>query len=609
MDTYKSETGFRKQSSAAASTRPPLVSADNKNGITRRSQTREVSSRYRSPTPGAGGPQRCPSPNARRPSSTSIPKRAISAERKRPTTPSSPPSPSPTTPIHDTTGEMHLTPRKMLSDKLPKSLWPSTMRSLNVSFQSDNLKVPIGKREKTVSHTPSDRTLRPSSNLARKSETPERKKSPLKGNNSADQLESSKPVRTLRPSPNLVRKSETPEKKRSPLKGKNSADQLENSKPVDSLHSQHRWPNRTSGKTFTSLNRSDATDKVNKTSVSYSRPVSPSIRRLSMDGISRPLQTSSSDTSSCRSSVDDGSLRIPKIFSSSSSDRTLLMNAAARALSLPTPGSRAPSPSVSRGISPSRARVGTPSSRGTSPARLRPSSPSRQSQNSSSVFSFIAEIKKGKKAANNIEDVHQLKLLYNRHLQWRYANARTNAALHSQKAKAERMLYNTWRIILDLSDSVTEKRSNLQQLRLKLKLYSIVVNQVTFLDEWASFEREHTNSLTCSIQDLQASTLRIPLTEGARGDIKSVTAAVCSALDVMKAMGASLSSILSKMQGMNFLVSELADVAAREKAMLNECTSVFASSAALQVEEHSLRTHLLQMKQARRKDDPSIFGY
>lgn len=39
------------------------------------------------------------------------------------------------------------------------------------------------------------------------------------------------------------------------------------------------------------------------------------------------------------------------------------------------------------------------------------------------------------------------------------------------------------------------------------------------------------------------------------------------------------------MQGMNCLVSELADVAAREKAMLNECTSVFASSAALQVRD------------------------
>lgn len=405
MDIYKPEIGFGKQSSTAATTRPPLVSADNKNGITRRSQTREVSSRYRSPTPlGARGPQRCPSPNARRTSSTSIvcaPKRAISAERKRPSTPLSPPSPSPSTPILDTTADVLLVPRKMSSDKLPKSLWPSTMRSLNVSFQSDNLAVPIGKREKTVSHTLSDRTLRPSLNLAKS----------------------------------------TPDRKRSPLKGKNSADQLENSKPIDSLHArrvdQHRWPSRTSGKTSTSLNRSDITDKVNKTSVSHSRPVSPSVRRLSLDGTIKPLQKSSSDILSCRSSVDDGSPRIRRTNSSSSSDRTLLMNAAARALSLPTPASRPPSPSVSRGISPSRSRVVAPSSRGTSPARLRPSSPSRQSQNSSSVFSFIADIKKGKKAANNIEDVHQLRLLYNRHLQWRYANARTNAALHSQKAKAE----------------------------------------------------------------------------------------------------------------------------------------------------------------------------
>ncbi|KAI3444042.1 hypothetical protein Pfo_000707 [Paulownia fortunei] len=563
MDVCESEKALEKQSTAET-TRPPLVSADRKNGTTRRSQTREVSSRYRSPTPlAASGPKRCPSPNASRTSSTStvsVPKRAISAERKRPSTPPLPRSPSPSTPVRDTTAEMLLASRKTVSNKLPESLWPSTMRSLSISFQSDTFSVPIGKREKTVSRTPSDRTLRPSSNVAHKVETPR----------------SGKP---------------TPERQRSPLKGKNSADQLENSKPVDSLHAhlvdQHRWPSRTSGKMSTVLNRSDITDKMNKTSsLSHSRMVTPSLRRLSLDGTSKPSQKSASDLVMLIShdesgkeilngrSVGDRSLRIQRPGSSSSSDRSSLANAAARALSLPTPGSRPPSPSVSRGVSPSRAKAVNPSSRGTSPARVRPSSPSRQPQNSTSVLSFIADIKKGKKAANNIEDVHQLRLLYNRHLQWRYANARTDATLHSQKAKAEKMLYSVWRIIVDLWDSVKEKRSDLQQLRLKLNLYSVLDNQVTCLDEWASIERDHTNSLTWAIQDLQASTVRIPVTGGARGDIKTVKAAVCSAVDVMKAMGSSLCSILSQVEGMNCLVSELADVAAHERAMLDECESL-----------------------------------
>lgn len=422
MDVCESEKAVGKQSTTVT-LRLPLVSADNKNGATtRRSRTREVSSRYMSPTRSAATvPKRCPSPIAGRASTAPtvpLPKRAVSAERRRPSTPSSPRTRSPSTPVQDTAAAMQLTPRKASVNKSsPESLWPSTMRSLNVSFQSDT-----GKKEKPVSRTPSDRTLKPPSNVARKGETP------------------------------TVRKP-TPEKRRSPLKGKNSADQLENSKPVDSLPScqldQHRWPSRTSGRASPIPSRSGITEKPNQTpSLSHSRMVTPSLRRLSLDGTSKPVRRSASDllmpTSHvesekqmfCGSAFHDGSQKVQRPSSSSSSERSSLMSAAARTQSLPIPRSRPSSPSVPRGVSPSRGRIGNPSSRGTSPARVRPSSPSRQPQDTS-VLSFIADIKKGKKAANDIEDVHQLRLLYNRHLQWRYTNARADAAMRAHKAKAE----------------------------------------------------------------------------------------------------------------------------------------------------------------------------
>ncbi|KAG6411519.1 hypothetical protein SASPL_129602 [Salvia splendens] len=622
MDVCESEKAVGKQF-ITVTLRPPLVSADKKNGApTRRSRTREVSSRYMSPRRSAESvPKRCPSPNAGRastPLNVSLPKRAVSAERRRPTTPSSPRSPSPSTPVRDTAAAMLVTPRKASVNKsLPESLWPSTMRSLNVSLQPDVVGAPSGKKEKTISRMPSDRTLKPPSNVAGKGETPTARKP-------------------------------TPEKKRSPLKGKNSSDQLENSKPVDSFHSspldQHRWPSRTSGRASSIPSRSFVTDKVNQTpSLSDSRIVTrPSLRRLSVDRTNRPVRKSatgllmpashfeSEKQMFCGSAFHDGSQKLQRPSSSSSSERASLMSAAARIQSLPIPRSRPSSPSVSRGVSPSRGRIGNPSSRGTSPARVRPSSPARQPQDTS-VLSFIADIKKGKKAANDIEDVHQLRLLFNRHLQWRYTNARTNAAMRSHKAKAEKMLYNIWMIILDLSDSVRKKRSNLQQLQLKLKLYSLLVNQESYLHEWASIERDHTNSITRVIQDLQASTLRIPVAEGMKVDIRSVKGAICSAVNVMSSMASSLSPRLQKMEDMNSLVSELADVAARERAMLNECESLFGSIAALQksiiehliktisslasdrrlfeccyetmiddaqVEEDSLRTHLSQLKQS-----------
>ncbi|CAA2999568.1 Hypothetical predicted protein [Olea europaea subsp. europaea] len=600
MDACESEQALQKRLTEETK-RPPLVSADNKNETTRRSRTREVSSRYRSPTPSADtSPKCCHSPTVKASSASTLraPKRAISAERKRPSRPSSPPSPSPSTPIHETTAEMLFASRKIEGNKLPESLWPSTMRNRGVSFQSDTLTLPINKMEKPGSHALLDCNLKPSSNIAhRQGETPP---------------ESRKP---------------TPQRKSSPHKGKNSANQSENSRPVNSLHTrlldQHQSPSRTRGKVSSYiLNRSvDITEKNSKmSSFSHSGMGSHPQRRLSFDGATRPLQKSSSDLLSsvssdeCESSssnccsTDVSSLLIQKPSSSSSFDRTPFVNPAVRSQSL-CRGSRPASPSLTKGIIPSRAKtVSSSSSRGPSPARVRPSSPSRQPQSSTSVLSFIADIKKGKKAANHIEDVHQLRLLYNRQLQWRYANAHADATLHVQKVKAEKTLHRVWRTIVDLWDLVIKQRIDIQQLRLKLRLRAVLNNQVACLDDWAAIETQHSNSLSCAIQDLQDSTLLVPITGGARGDIEVVKAAVCSALDVMQAMGSSLCSELSQVEGMNCLVSQIADVAAKQRAMLDECETLAASIAAMQVEEYSLRTYLLQLQQAWEDGELLTFG-
>lgn len=600
MDLCKLQPALQKQFTVETP-RPPLIPADKNNGTTRRSRTREVSSRYKSPTPVASsGPKRCPSPTVTRATNAnvSVPKRAISAERKRPSTPPSPPSPSPSTPVQDTSTDVFLASRKVAGNRLPESLWPSTMRSLSVSFQSDTFSLPINKKEKAVNHALADRTLRPPTNVAPK------------------QSETAPPAS----------RKPTPERKRSPLKGKNSADQSENFKPVEGVHSrlveQHRWPSRAGGKLSAStVNRTiDVGDKANRnSSLPQSGSGVPSLRRWSLDGMTKPLQKSSSDLLGLVSSdeggkqgigdcsVDDNLLQLRKPVSSSSLERSKLMNPAIRSQSLPIQSSRPPSPnkasvtspSVSRGVSPSRAKgVTTVPSRGPSPSRSRPSSPSRKSSNPTTVLSFIADIKKGKKTVNYIEDAHQLRLLYNRQLQWRYANASADAALSSQKEKSELTLYSVWRSTSDLRDSVIKKRIKLQQLTLKLKLYAVLNEQLAYLDEWPGIERDHAESLSQAVKDLQASTLRLPVTGGARGDIQTVKAAVCSAVDIVQAMGSSICHILSQVEEMNCLVSELADVLAQERAMLDECEALLASTSAMQVEEYSLRTHLVQLKEA-----------
>ncbi|KAK7304143.1 hypothetical protein RJT34_15221 [Clitoria ternatea] len=611
MDACESEQASRKHK-AAETPRLPLILAEKNNAATtRRSRTREVSSRYKSPTPSSpSGPRRCPSPSFARTTTPASPstasssphlftKRCLSAERRRPSTPPSPQPPRPSTPVNDSSVDGKLSSRRLSGGgRMPDSLWPSTMRSLSVSFQSDTISIPVSKKEKPVASA-SDRTLRPASNVAHRQ--PE--------------------------SPN-VRKP-TPERKRSPLKGKNGFDQSENSKPADSLPSrlieQHRWPSRIGGKVGSiSLNKSvDRGDiRTPNTSVAGSGPFS--LRRLSIsDESSKPLQRASSDavrmlspvgsgrTESKEKSVDEFllqelRLRPDKSVAASPTDKAGCAFSGVRSLSLSAPGSRLPSPirtSVlpsSRGVSPSpRSRPSTPPSRGVSPSRIRPGNSPFQPTNSTSVLSFVADIKRGKKgAATYIEDAHQLRLLHNRYLQWRFSNARAEAVLYIQNAIVEKTLYNVWITILSLWESVIRKRINLQQLKLELKMNSILNDQMTCLDDWAVLERDHIDVVSGAVEDLEASTLRLPVTGGAMLDIEHLKVAICRAVDVLKAMGSGIYSLLSRVEGMNTLISEVAIIAAQEKTMLVECEMLLASLAAMQVEETSLRTHYMQFEQA-----------
>ncbi|XP_010687625.2 AUGMIN subunit 8 [Beta vulgaris subsp. vulgaris] len=605
MDVFEALQELHKES-AVDTTRRPLVPAEKNNGFTatRRSRTREVSSRYKSPTPSNINSRRCPSPNFTRnvnsslPSSQSAPKRALSAERRRPSTPPSPSGSS--TPVSDTSAESLLSAKKMISSRLPEVLWPSTMRSLSVSFQSDSISIPVSKKkekEKPVTHALSDRTLKPSSNVAQK------------------QAETAASLR-----------KPTPERKRSPLRGKNLSHQSENSRPVDSSHArlidQHRWPSRAGAKlSSSSMTRSvDLTDRIGKVSSSSIPSIgTPSLRRLSADGIPRPLHKTSSDASQQSSfddhigglglrmkSVDDSLLRISARHRGSglsSSEKATSPACSVRSGSLP--GSRLPSPSrasISKATpSPSKTRPSTPiQSRGTSPSRIRPSSPTRQPTSTTSVLSFLADIKKGKKN-NQLEEAHQLRLLYNRHLQWRFANARAEGALYIQKLTVEQTLYNVWETNLELWDSVIRKRVDLQQLNLDIKLNTVLSEQMAYLEDWALLERDHATSLNGAIKDLEACTLRLPVTGGAKADIDSLKAAVSSAVDVMQAMGSSVCSVLSKVEGINGLVSELSELAGQGRALLNESEALLASTSAMQVKEYSLRTQLIQSQEDSKK--------
>ncbi|CAA7041620.1 unnamed protein product [Microthlaspi erraticum] len=238
--------------------------------------------------------------------------------------------------------------------------------------------------------------------------------------------------------------------------------------------------------------------------------------------------------------------------------------------------------SIGRGISPSRG-VTVPPRGMMSPLRVR-------STTTPLVLSFA------KKENSVADDAHLLRLLHNRLLQWRFANARANAAITAQKMRAEKRLYNAWNHISKLYDSVRAKRIEMQHLKHNLKLLSILIKQMTYLEEWLVMDRDHTSSLVGAAEALRGSTLYLPVDYMATVNVQSVKDAICSAVDVMQAMASSICLLLPKVVKVSGLAVELNRVNVKEQRMLELCRDFLNIISALEVVECSLRTQAIQIQ-------------
>ncbi|KAK8700201.1 hypothetical protein V6N13_018604 [Hibiscus sabdariffa] len=572
------------------------IKGDNGSTVKKKPRGRQVPSRYLSPSPSPSSaaaaatmaakmPARFPSPLIPRSTNTvasagnktttifpsPLPKRSQSVDRRRP-------------------GGQVSQGNNVDSTELSaasKMLITST-RSLSVSFQGEAFSLPISKTKSQVGST-----------LTRKA-TPERRRA-------------------------------TP-----------GRDRGENSKPVD----QQRWPARTpqgnlglnpmsrSLDYFGERNLLGGSGAVLVKSLQQSLMLDESSRRISFDAncVNEASCASCDLTASDTDSVSSGSTNsgmlecggngIPKVRCGS---RSVLAsarfwqetNSRLRRLQDPvSPLSTSPGPRVTamssprtmaspirggtRPASPSKLWTSSASSplRGLSPARVRNAVGGQMIGNSvdtPSILSFSVDIRRGKVGQDRIVDAHTLRLLYNHYLQWRFANARAEAVFMVQELRAEKDLWNAWVTTSELQYSVTLKRIKLLLLRQKLKLTSILKRQISHLETWALLEGDHTSSLLGATEALKASTLRLPIVGKAIVDIQNLKDAVSSAVDVMHAMASSICSLSSKVKEMNSLVNELASVATNERVLLEQCKDHLSMLAVIQVNDCSLRSHILQL--------------
>ncbi|KAK3218748.1 hypothetical protein Dsin_012718 [Dipteronia sinensis] len=213
--------------------------------------------------------------------------------------------------------------------------------------------------------------------------------------------------------------------------------------------------------------------------------------------------------------------------------------------------------------------------------------------------------KGGRKASNQQEDMHALKMLHNRYLQWRFANAKEEASRQAQTRETERMLYSLGLKISDLYDSVKRKRVELGLLQRTETLSAILEAQMPYLDEWSAFEGDYSVSLSEIIQALLNTSLQLPIGGNIKVDVREVGEALSSAAKLMEILISNIQSFVPKADEMEILISELAKVTGGEKALIEECGDLLYKTHAFQVEECSLRGQIMQFNQKLRAPSKS----
>ncbi|KDP41636.1 hypothetical protein JCGZ_16043 [Jatropha curcas] len=601
-------------------TRPPLLPSDPDNALApRRPKSREVTSRYMSSSSSSSSTaKRSPSPLISRPTGMMTPmsstpstiKRAQSVERKRPTTPR--PNSFDLRIGNGNAGEVSNAQRMLIT----------STRSLSVSFQGESFSLQVSKAKPA-----------PSPISSRKG-TPERRKATPTPARVADQVENSRPVEhqrwpaRLRQPNSLTRSMDcTDDRKRligsgvnmnvvralqsslvdnrSSIESRLSSDSsnIDSETPVEVNGSNgHCDPPATSDtESVSSGGTSEGTgnaagqaqrgprgimvparfwQETNNRLRRQPEPGSPVSKTAGLKGTAPPKLTASKK-------LIDNPTSSPKGVVNSRGQLSPIRGGALRPASPSKLGTMSATLSPMRGVSPSRMRNNGGAVVSSNLSNL---------NNTPSILSFAADIRRSKSGEHRILEVHLLRILYNRLLQWRFVNARADTTLSAQRLNAERSLYDARITTSRLRESVKAKRIELQCLRQNLKLISILKGQMLYLEEFALLDHDFSRSLSGAIEALRASILRLPVVGGARADVQNVKDAICSAVDVMQAMASSICLLLSKVGEVNSLVAELANVATKERALLDQCRDLLSITAAMEVKESSLRTHFIQLK-------------
>ncbi|XP_026392359.1 QWRF motif-containing protein 3-like [Papaver somniferum] len=262
-------------------------------------------------------------------------------------------------------------------------------------------------------------------------------------------------------------------------------------------------------------------------------------------------------------------------------------------------------------LSPGRSSLGSPANEISNKAKLTgnmkpPNSPSK-SKGVGNLISLGLEMFKSKKTSTSStsnslghggigENAHQLRLLHNRWIQWRFMNAKADTVGAKRKSQAEKNLLNASTSLSNLRSSVVQKRTQFDKERLEFKLNTILKSQVKLLEAWGDMERQHHSAISETKDCLHSVVCRVPLVEGAKIDPQLASIALRQSTDLTASIKTMLFEFAPAAEKTGSLLSELAEAVSKEKLLLEECFELLGSVSTLEMQERSLKCNILQMK-------------
>ncbi|CAO2839088.1 unnamed protein product [Amaranthus hypochondriacus] len=238
----------------------------------------------------------------------------------------------------------------------------------------------------------------------------------------------------------------------------------------------------------------------------------------------------------------------------------------------------------------------SPSAWALSPGRPLPVPPlALESPKVKGVSGMLKYFNKQKKISTvQAEEFHQYKIMHNRLIQWRFANAKAEAAMTKVKSKAEGKIFGLWLKLYKMRYAIAEKRMKVVRLKQKVKFLEIVCPQIELLNEWDKIQKKNCEALARLTRKLSAYSTKLPLLHGATAEVVSVYESMKLALEVMENIEETIDELHSQAEKVSIMLKELMLIVEQNMECFQGLEKEITSIMSLEAHEKSLVVHFIQ---------------